>query len=90
VLKPRSTGETRHPELAMKEPYNRITKAKVTLALVGLLYKQKSAILAGWKGFRKPLETLENEVDRLKFQAKDAVMIQAKTEPYIYWLTLGE
>jgi len=35
------------------------------------------------------MQLVENEVDRFRFQTKDAVMIQAKSDPYIYWLILG-
>src|SRR5580692_4466612 len=59
--KPRPTGETRHPELTIKRPYNRIAKAKVTLAFIGLLYKPKTGILVGLWRARKPMQPVENE-----------------------------
>jgi hypothetical protein len=36
------------------------------------------------------MQPVENEVDGLKFQVKDAIMIQAKNRPRPYWLTLVE
>jgi hypothetical protein len=43
----------------MKVPYNSLAKAKVTLAFVGLLYKQKWAV--------------ENEVDRFRIQVENCL-----------------
>jgi hypothetical protein len=51
-------------ELAMKEPYNRIAKTKVTLAFVGLLYEPKRAF---WWGDGEP----ENRCNPLKMRLTD-------------------
>jgi len=47
------------------EPYNKPTKAKVTLAFVGLSHKLKSGWAMGWAGWQLSLQTIENRVDRL-------------------------
>jgi len=49
--KPPPIAETRRLEMtAWTGPYNKPTKAKVTLAFVGLLYKPKSGWAVGWGG----------------------------------------
>ena len=45
----------KHPEMALKKPYNRIAKDKVTLAFVGLLYKPQKGDLGVIGRVGKPL-----------------------------------
>jgi hypothetical protein len=62
--KPPPIAETRRLEMAAwTGPYNKPTKAKVTLAFVGLLYNSKSGWAVRWAGWRLSLKTLKNGID---------------------------
>jgi hypothetical protein len=76
--------------MVMQDPYNKPAKDKVTLSFANCYDKPK----VSWTGTRNPaknpVQTLENEVDRLKAQVKDFAMTLGNNRPKPIGLTLGE
>ena len=75
--------------MAIKEPYNRIAKDKVTLSLASLLCEANNGRNEGLGTGFLLVQPLENQVDRNNEGVKAAAMKSRPNTPQSYWLSLG-